>query len=208
MKSGFLLSLLLIIVMSCQSDSELDPIDEAQTESEIDSVTEALHKTFFEFEVEGGDQNRAFEDNNEGLHGIYGVSRTDDASSLDGSNRNLFTCFQSIGLSLPQLNQIRGATNNFSSCRNRVARNYSADFANLLQRMEAQRKQLVESHQGSPANLQTQLMELRETFRAELLELKETYSDELKACLKSYIENIRRRLSNTQWKDFKDCVLD
>ncbi|WP_293016315.1 hypothetical protein [Mongoliibacter sp.] len=207
MKNGYELIILIFLIVSCQSKSDLDPIDETRIESEIDKITDVLHQTFFEFEVEGGDQNRAYEDKNEGLHGIYGVSRT-DANSLEGNKGNLFNCFQSIGLSLPQLNQIRGATNNFSACRNRVTRNYRGDFSSLLQNMEAQRKQLIANHQGNTSSLLTQLNELRNRFRAELLELKESYGDELRTCLRTYIENIRNRLDDGQWDAFVDCVLD
>ncbi len=206
-KNGFELIILIFLIVSCQSKSDLDPIDETRIESEIDQVTDALHQTFFEFEVEGGDQNRAFQDNNEGLHGIYGVSRT-DANSLEGNKGSLFNCFQSIGLSLPQLNQIRGVTNNFSSCRNGVSRNYRRDFSNLLQNMESMRQQLIADHQGNDSSLQEKLNELRTRFRVELLELKEVYGDELRDCLRTYIQNIQNRIDDGQWASFVECVLD
>ncbi|MBW3468093.1 hypothetical protein [Arthrospiribacter ruber] len=207
MKKAFLPLFLSTLIFSCQFDQKEDPIDGVRADSELDDVTDALHNTFFEFEVEGGDQDRSFEDRSEGLHGIYGVSRT-DANNLEGNNRNLYNCFQSIGLSLPQMNQIRAATNSFSACRNNVSRNYRSEFSSLLKRVEDERKRIVNNQQANPIAIQNQLTALRNRFRKDLMDLKLEYSEELRTCLRSYIAEINRRLNEGQWNEFKECVLD
>lgn len=207
MKKAFLPLLLTILIFSCQFDQKENPIDGVRVDSEIDDVTDALHNTFFEFEVEGGDQERSFEDRSEGLHGIYGVSRT-DANNLEGNNRNLYNCFQSIGLSLPQMNQIRAATNSFSACRNNVSSNYRSEFSTLLKRVEDERKRIVNNQQANPIAIQNQLTSLRNRFRKDLMDLKLEYSEELRTCLRAYIAEINRRLNEGQWNEFKECVLD
>lgn len=205
MKNGLLLVLVFLFTNACNSD--LDPIEEARIETEIDEVTNTLHESFFEFEVEGGDQNRSFEDSNEGLHGIYGVSRS-DVDNLEGTNQNLFNCFQSIGLGLSRLNQLRNASRNFSICRFNTSVNYRSDFNVLLQRYEEERTGLIENHKGNLNGLQVHLIQLRVRFRAELLSLKESYSDDLRTCLRAFISEIRGILNNSQWEDFKECVFE
>ncbi|EOZ98636.1 hypothetical protein A33Q_1290 [Indibacter alkaliphilus LW1] len=212
MKSRFFILSIMVMFIACQMDREFDSDleeedDENVSITDVDEVTDSLHETFFEFEVEGGDQNSAFQDQNEGLHGIYGVSRT-DANNLEGNQLNIFNCFQSINLSLPQLNQIRAATNSFSACRNSEARIYKQEFNALLNQFETERKRLVDGHQGSPASLQAELQDLRQQFREALLNLKKDYSDDLKSCLRDYVSNIKRRLNDSQWESFKNCVVD
>ncbi len=195
----------ILFLCSCNSD-DTDPLVLA---AEINEVTEALHSTFFEFQVTGGTIDMGFEDSRQGMHGIYGLSRA-DMDNLEGSDLSLFQCIENIGPSLPQLVRIRSITNDFSECRNDIGFNYRTDFLALQIRKEGIRgAYLTELNNGTLTNAQVVglLDELKVEFEAESLEIKNQYSDAFKNCLNSYMRGFNDIFNRNQWLQFRTCIV-
>lgn len=198
---------LLIVVTSCKLGlkGEDDPVLE-----EMKIVTEALHQSFFEFTVLGGTEDEPFRLENDGMHGIYGVSRT-DADNLEGNNLSLFQCIRDVNPSLTQLLRIRTATNNFSDCRNASSQPYTEAIRKLIENLEVERAQILQSLQEGSLSLleaRAQFTTMRIAARAEVLAEKEKVSEQLKACLLAYMTEFNVILSPTQWTEFRACIVN
>lgn len=210
-KRNLLISKSLIVLLLVASSCKLGlKGDEDPVLEEMKIVTEALHQSFFEFTVLGGTEDEAFSLENEGMHGIYGVSRT-DADNLEGDNLSLFQCIRDVNPSLTQLLRIRTATNEFSDCRNASSQSYTNAIRLLITNLEEQRAQILQSLQNGSITVleaRAQLTIIRTAARAEVLAEKEKVSEVLKACLLSYISQFNAILSPSQWMEFRSCIVN
>lgn len=194
-----------LLLFACNSD-DTDPLVLA---AEINEVTDALHATFFEFQVEGGTIEQGFKDTRQGLHGIYGLSRA-DIDNLEGSNLSLFQCVEDIGPSVPQLVRIRTITNDFSTCRTDIGLDYRTDFLALqIRKEEIRGAYLTEFNNGMLTITQVNalLEELMRDFETESLVIKNQYSDTLKNCLNSYMRGFNDIFTREQWVQFRTCIV-
>lgn len=195
------------IIASCKFGSDGD---QDRRPEDLETVTEALHNTFFSFEVLGGSESEEFRLENDGMHGIYGLSRT-DVDRLDGNNLTLFQCIQNTNPSIPQLVRIRTATNSFSDCRNSNSLAYRQAVNQILLELAMNRRRLVDAMMtGSiaPQDLREELNKLRVAAHASVLREKRNHSDKFRACLGGYIESLNGILTPAQWNQFRSCVTD
>ncbi len=195
----------LMISQACNNESEGE---KNQIAAEVERATEKLHQSFFEFEVFGGPETEIFQVQNDGMNGIYGLTR-DVTENLEGDEQNLFDCFQTVSPSVFQLLNLRNATNSFSECRGIVSPSYLEEIRAMVHIREQERVVLFGRYyqnELSEAEVEIQLEKMQAEIRAGANEIKSKYSDEFRACLFAYITDIQGSLNRDQWIVFLDCV--
>ncbi|GHB29301.1 hypothetical protein [Mongoliitalea lutea] len=172
-------------------------------------LIESLHNTFFQFNLLGGTESEDFSVENDGMHGIYGLSRS-DSDILEGNDLILFSCIRSINLSLSQLVRVRTATNNFSECRNANSQNYRIAIRTIINNLSDERRSVLDLYLNGKIDLEeleNRLVKLHEIGKSQIIDEKLKNSINLRECLSTYIENIERIMNQSQWLSFELCIL-
>lgn len=203
----FGLSFVLICsLLSCRLgfEGERDRLPE-----DLESISESLHNTFFQFNVLGGTETEDFRIENEGLHGIYGISTAD--TERTGGQVGLLACVQSSNLSMQQMARIRAATVGFTQCRNGNGREYQLAVRKVLHQLSQQRERLVTALQNGemrPEEVRSRLHTLREIAKQQIMDEKVKHAQDLRLCLQSYVEDLNANMTAEQWAAFRSCILD
>jgi hypothetical protein len=206
-KKFFKLSILIsqFLLFSCVKEV---PQDIEVTAEQIARVVDKIHEGFFVFTVQGGTREQSFSIENEGMDGIYGVSRA-DLESLEGENLSLFNCVNTLNPGILQKIKINGASNTFSVCRYAVGLSYIAEIEELLEKSETERLEIIyRLEQGIITEFETikEMDDLRERFLVSYLGIKNFYSEDFRTCLHTLVIEISVILNNNQWRIFFKCI--
>ncbi|MGY6521102.1 MAG: hypothetical protein ACXIUD_05195 [Mongoliitalea sp.] len=174
-----------------------------------ETLIESLHNTFFQFNVLGGTESEDLRVENDGMHGIYGLSST-DIERLSG-NLGILRCFQATSLTMQQMARVRSSTMEFMQCRNGNSREYQMAVRNVLSQLSQQRERLVAAFEKgdlTSEEARARFQTLREIAHQQIMDEKLKFSQDLRGCLETYIENLSGIMSEDQWKVFTSCILD
>ncbi|UJP64143.1 hypothetical protein [Mongoliitalea daihaiensis] len=199
--------ILMLAISSCRSGFEGD---RDGLREDLESITEVLHVSFFEFDVVGGTETEEFRVDNDGLHGIYGISRM-DAERMEGNSLALFRCIRVTEPSVPQLTRIRAATSNFSDCRTSKSLDYRRSVNEILRGLSQNRRELIQAMQTgvmSPLEVRNEFNQLRQQARRAIMDEKIKHSETLKECLGNYVGDLNSVLTPLQWEQFRSCIRD
>lgn len=210
-QSKIILSLILVVFLlqftSCVDDEPQDPAEIAAT---IELMVNKVHQGFFEFEIKGGTKEEPINLPTEGMDGIYGI-RLADLDNLEGDDLSLFDCINSLNPGIVQKVKLRDVSNTFAVCRFSIGIAYKDDIAALLEKIELERKEIIEQFedgQSTEQQMNEDLLELRNRFRLSYLDVKEFYSGFFRTCTHTLITDIQPILNNQQWRTFVTCIGD
>lgn len=210
-QSKIILSLILVVFLlqftSCVDDEPQDPAEIAAT---IELMVNKVHQGFFEFEIKGGTKEEPINLPTEGMDGIYGI-RLADLDNLEGDDLSLFDCINSLNPGIVQKVKLRDVSNTFAVCRFSIGIAYKDDIAALLEKIELERKEIIEQFedgQSTEQQMNEDLLELRNRFRLSYLDVKEFYSGFFRTCTHTLITEIQTILSHQQWRTFVTCIGD
>ena len=213
LKTGILLfAAATLVFSSCKKEMVAPIVENAQeaTSNDMNLVTIAdqADADYLAIDINGGDENAAFEALNEGLTDEYLM----DASSFDklekaGKNQ-LIRCLKSVDLSSDQIAKIRKALAAYEDCKAASIKKHRAAYGELKDKVEAARKDLVKKYRNNEITKEEfhkGMKNLRERFNQALKNIKESYAKSLRACFERFLGHLKEILTERQWKAFVNC---
>ena len=182
--------------------------EDGDTSPPLEQLVADLHDSFFEFEIQGGDENSTFRFEHDGMHGIYSMSSS-EAERMESSRLRLISCLRASNPTPAQLVQLRISSLAFMQCRFDVGQAYRNALRGLLNSYEPKRQSIITAVQSgnmSTAEGRLALERLRNSFRADVMDVKKSHHETFKTCLRTYLVSIKNNLTPDQWGSFNSCM--